>query len=545
MCGIFGFLKELTKAVIGAIVCIFCLGPALMVIGGVFLSASTNPARENAILQYQSALSTWQGINATTFASAFNWQIVTGTVSGLVTSALLRSTSGGAEETYFMAQEPGVSPILPILRYETTINAGTYVNVTVVGPAGSFSFPSSSLPYTLTRTATVSSLGCRTGTCTQSTSSAQQTCQNKPLCSVECPSRGGTWNSVSQICTFTFYLQSACIIADDAGIVDMSRGCYYETYMYDLSNPIPRNNLGKYSSSAPSRVRIQVRNSRDPIIYVSSVTSGSYNFGMSVEQKRTFGIAFLGAGGAVIMLLLCIVWACVAARRRQTQHVMQVVPATPTPQPTQAQPNKQTAVNIDNDPVPPYPTGEQFAPHPSPLPNPAYQPPAPYTAPAGPAYPPAGPSYPPPGPAYPPAGPSYPSPYPQQQQPPSPFPQQQPPSPYSQPQPASPYQQPMQYPTAPPAPTMPIPGMASPMYSSSPVGATGPFVLTPSPQSPPPGYGAYPYPPPQGNAYPAYPPPGGVGYPPQQPPMGMPGAQGYYMSRGIDGEGETAEKGKK
>ncbi|KAI9179607.1 hypothetical protein H9P43_004935 [Blastocladiella emersonii ATCC 22665] len=359
-------LKDTAKAIVAFLVFICILGPALIIAGGYMLSIAGQPTREVAVAAFTGA-----GVNWDRFPASGDFGKLTVTArTANSTYTVGRTGSRGKEESKLASTEPTVPLPTSLYRYEGAVPSTA--NATLAWTSdrynGTQPLGADLFPQLVTYTLGASSLDCRTGACTQSKQDDRDACNRKPLCSTACPGAGGQWNATTARCRFDLYPTSVCLLYDQNGGVSTTTGCYYETVppVQGAAGVLRSYGIAEYGTQKPASVRVQLRHVDDPIVLASSLTEGSYYFGLSIEQKKTIGISLIIPGAIVTVSLFgglayflvcrgrggrqCTINCC--ARPPATVAPPPAPPAPPSPEPKPPVVIEQPAATVTMYPYP-------------------------------------------------------------------------------------------------------------------------------------------------------------------------------------------------
>lgn len=116
-------------------------------------------------------------------------------------------------------------------------------------------------------------------------------------------------------------------------------GCYYENgFRLGVYVPLVQSSsYNQYSLSdfQSSRYQIpngiQVRDANDPLIYLSQITRGNYNFGLSTNQKIYIGVSCLAGGALITGLVITAIYCCFKFFRKQQQPASNIMTTSGLP----------------------------------------------------------------------------------------------------------------------------------------------------------------------------------------------------------------------
>eukprot|EP00128_Syssomonas_multiformis_P010645 Colp12_sorted_trinity150504_noHs@20203 len=327
------------RGVVGCLCFIFFIGPILMIVGIVFLISAGQHIREDNVAAYNNLALMWETTNQA--------NVLNSTVTSGVTSFNLRTYGDalldGRPNDFVPYNRSVYYQYLPQPLTSITIN-GVQVSL--------------NLPAMKTMVMDKGDMDCCDyNECTYSSKSCRSRCSGKAYCSDVCNSYRGSYSG--GICRATVYLQSACVSVLDWKNVKLgnvntgvfnSGGCYYEARVQYASNSPPFE-IGSYSPNPPgATMMVEVRDARDPFIFASYATDGTYDFGLTSGQKVAIGIPLIATGAVITLIVIVIIMkvtkmCCFGLRtyRPATVITTQSVSTVPlvyeaAPQPVYAQP---------------------------------------------------------------------------------------------------------------------------------------------------------------------------------------------------------------
>jgi len=315
MCG-------LAREVVCCIVCFVCLGPILIIIGLIVLFGfAPNNTRGTEVGQYNMAVTDWTNTYRTEFASSNGFTAGDNVALNQDTTPDTLNDGGSDLNAYTALKYSKGALTIPAFQYTTGQSVFLYnLQITVGTPNKTITVP---IQVMKTVSLTPFQLGCST------TGNA-----NFTSCTTACARKNGNWDPYRQLCQVSFVVSNACIkIAKTVGWdVDAGyggNGCYYVTiddaagYATNfpvetlVTYPTPANN----STVTLQPIPLTIRHTKDPYIAASSITTGSYNFGLSTATKVGIGLILIIVGAVfmapVIITVVLIVYCC---RKRQNSY---------------------------------------------------------------------------------------------------------------------------------------------------------------------------------------------------------------------------------
>ncbi|KAI9336842.1 hypothetical protein DFJ73DRAFT_849903 [Zopfochytrium polystomum] len=324
--GLFEEIRSLGRCLCSTIFFCVCVGPISMIVGIIFLVLSTNHERERAIDDYTAVVTDWTSTYASTFLGA-NFTYLPG---GSSPAALGMVTTGQDYQGVIDPDKSGVP------KYAQTFYASTAVVstsptksyvVAAVSPAGvasNLTISAATMPEYTSGTSTKDKLGCRaSGDCNAYSGNDLTRCLQKPDCGSVCAALMGVM--LGDTCTYPVVLDSICIRVRDSAsgyVLDVSNprysniGCFYEgRFLPGVYIPLVKSSVYyRFSVSDFQRGKYEipngviVRESHDPLIFLSWQTGGEYDFGLSTQKKLAIGLSALIGGALITVVVITAVW---------------------------------------------------------------------------------------------------------------------------------------------------------------------------------------------------------------------------------------------
>jgi hypothetical protein len=324
-------LAEFGEWVCRLATCALCTGPIMIIIGIALLSSSATDGRGASVSKYNDISTSWVNSKRSLFLN--KTYAISSTGGSLV---LLADTSS---DTYTDSGDLKL-PNATIRYTKVSTTNMPFSSTTYSSPSttiSSFKFLSNGVVIQdLSSTIPVAGESTRSISC--SSSDSFQTCANK--CS------GGVYTQNPSQCRTFYVISDICLVVDPTtDQLDTSGGSGCATT--DSSLPVAlrpdyKNNLvrAKYTtyttSSVPLSVtynpRVTVRSKDDPYVAYLRLTDGSGSFGLTTAQKVASGMAILGIGIAITVVVCGAIAYMIKCMRKPNQQGT-IVSTSPPPPP--------------------------------------------------------------------------------------------------------------------------------------------------------------------------------------------------------------------
>jgi hypothetical protein len=280
------------RRMIGCVICFFCAGPILIIVGIVLLAAPNN--RQSDVNQFNNAVASFNttaaiinngsGIDrssSTTFSPTTQQVQITGNTDNVVAN---RPT------TFF--QSSGSVSGGDLISLKTRFGSQQFIN--------NFSVPN----VAAAQITTVNLNSC------SSQSSCDSACFNKAPSG--CSYRANYCYRCQSTCQWTTYPSSTtCLQLAWSNTSGWSPTGSYCDYPFNTQKFTCSYFASQYFSS------VMFRATNDPYVILQAITDGSASFGLTAAQQRGLGIAMIGVGCALFALAI---FACVLLKNACTQH---------------------------------------------------------------------------------------------------------------------------------------------------------------------------------------------------------------------------------